>query len=986
MCLAMLVTLGVAGHCQEGPFRKGDKICFVGNSITFNGGFLHEIRAFYATRYPGQRLTILNQGIGGNVAAAVLARMDSDIVVHHPDWCILKLGMNDVQRELYGKAAENIPGVVQKRKAALDLFRKNYEQIIRIFLQHQIKVILQTPTVYDETAVMANEPFTGRNGALRQCAEYVKAFGKKYHLPVVDYWSVLDSITHRVQAVDSTATIIGPDRVHPGPVGHFIMAATFLKEMKMQRAVSVVELRAGSVDMRQVGEGQVGRRRVGEGQVGRRQVGVKSDEGSVVRAEHAVVSDVHMGRQGGSWKCLEASLPFPVGRDAEPALGLIPFQQDLNEESLQVRGLEAGHYVLTIDGVEAGRFSSVELGQGIGLSRNASTPQYQQSRQVLRLLQNYYALEGKVRWTEALAVGRVGASKLRDPGAMERYFDQAIQALNDTSAAYKNMRAMKEQYMEEVRKVPASGRRMEEIMDSVYLINKPVVHRYELVSESSSLLFEPGATDVSVVMSSFNDARAFRIRNGLPELFKKVQAGKPLVIAYIGGSVTQMDNKYRNQSARWIRDLWPNNKIQFINAGVAGTGMDLGACRIGEQVLRFKPDLIFIEFAVNGAYLPGLEGMIRKIRRHDPSTGICILNGIFSGQSQFYIRGEIPANIRGMDSVAEYYGLPSIHMGLEPSLLEAQGKLVFKGTSVKKGDTMVFSDGIHPTEWGGYIYAGAIVRGLRLMGGGGIMGGGVKEVGSAEGVKGEVKEKENIDGVKSGSKEVESAGEMKGGSKDTNNMVGTNGELKGVESKRGMKVGSKVKENMMGIKGGLKGKEIGDRVKNDSLPTALFFDNWEDAQMLSPDQVQFSEGWVRMDLATDSNLAKFKPWFPYVMKSGQAGATCSFDFRGTRIGLFDIGGPEVGQLEVRVDGKSLKPLNRFNHWCNNRYRGQYDLVELAPGQHHVEFIVSKEVPDKKAILGNGQSADIVAHPGKYDHSVIYLGKILIKGTMGIHSF
>jgi hypothetical protein len=172
-----------------------------------------------------------------------------------------------------------------------------------------------------------------------------------------------------------------------------------------------------------------------------------------------------------------------------------------------------------------------------------------------------------------------------------------------------------------------------------------------------------------------------------------------------------------------------------------------------------------------------------------------------------------------------------------------------------------------------------------------------------------------------------------------------------------------------------------DASSSDLLPVPLIADNWEDAQMLSPDAVHFGPGWTRMDLRTDSNLRKFASWFPFVMRGEPAGARCYFDFTGTCVGLFDIGGPEAGQLDVVVDGRPLQSLNRFNHWCNNRYRGQYDLITLPAGRHHVELIVSKDIPDKAAILGKAQSADITAHPWKYDRHVIYLGKVLIRGNI-----
>lgn len=407
---------------------------------------------------------------------------------------------------------------------------------------------------------------------------------------------------------------------------------------------------------------------------------------------------------------------------------------------------------------------------------------------------------------------------------------------------------------------------------------------------ASPLLFEPAAVVNEPDPSSFFDERELKGRVGMPDFFRKAAAGKPLTVAFIGGSVTQMENKYRNQTARYIKRLLPLNKIRFVNAGVAGSGTDLGACRLQEHVLDYKPDLVFVEFAVNGSFLPGMEGIIRKIKRYDASIDICLLYSIMTGQSERYAKGSLPDNIVQLETVAEYYQVPSIHMGIEPSSLEAAGQLLFKPDANAPAGKPVFSDGIHPTEYGGYMYASAIYRSL-----------------------------------------------------------------------------NKLKQAAM--------------VSKSALPAAMITDNWEDAQMLTAGQVTFSEGWTKTATAQDANLKQFTPWFPVVMQSDKPGAYFSFSFTGNTIGVFDIGGPEAGQLDIIVDGKKLKPLNRFNSWCNNRYRGQFDFIQVGAGTHQVMCLVSADKPDKKTILGPSRSADIIANPGKYDRSVIYLGRILIRGKL-----
>lgn len=428
---------------------------------------------------------------------------------------------------------------------------------------------------------------------------------------------------------------------------------------------------------------------------------------------------------------------------------------------------------------------------------------------------------------------------------------------------------------------------------------------------SSPLLFTvPDDEYPPVVHDSFFHEKECTIRSGIPNFLYKAKNGKEITVAFIGGSITQSRDSYRMQTARYIQNRFPKATFKWVNAGVSGTGTDLGAFRIREQVLQYQPDLIFIEFAVNGAYQPGMEGMIRQVIKTNPYTDICLIYTIQNGQPQIYQRGEVPQNIQGLERIAEYYGLPSIHLGMEPAALEAQDKLVWKGTTQQAGDRILFSrDGIHPAKDGGDLYAAAIARAV-------------------------------------------------------------------------------------------------DKMEDMSIPQAhtlsvpLITDAWDEAGMYDPQEIAaFDKNWTKL-VTKQSVLKKFQGWFDTIMTADQPGASLTFFFEGDQFGIFDIGGPEVGQLSVWIDDKPVgvtmiseqgyrlweiggsdadTTLNRFNQYCNNRYRGQYDVIQLKPGKHKVTLKISPIKADKRGILGINQLKDITGNPGKYDQSAIYLGKILLRG-------
>jgi lysophospholipase L1-like esterase len=433
---------------------------------------------------------------------------------------------------------------------------------------------------------------------------------------------------------------------------------------------------------------------------------------------------------------------------------------------------------------------------------------------------------------------------------------------------------------------------------------------------ASPVYFDFLSSEVPLVQpGNFHNVLECQVRSGIPNFIEKVNSGKDVVVAFIGGSITQSHFGYRLQTANYLRNRYPKARFKWINAGVSGTGTELGAFRIQEQVLQHRPDLIFIEFAVNGAYPDGMEGMIRQAIRQDPSVDICLLYTILTGQTSFYQKNELPDNIKGLERVAAYYSLPSVQLGMEAAALEASGKLIWKaGSEQHPGKIMFAEDGIHPATAGGNLYAAAIARSLAKL-------------------------------------------------------------------------------------------ETQQEVKKRPLPLPLITASWDQATMLEPARIaRFSKGWQPMATHQNPGLKKFEGWFADVFTASAPGASFSFRFSGDMVGVFDIGGPEVGQLEWIIDGKPVQlkrdkqgsfiyyraqttdsigatPLNRFNAYCNNRYRGQFDVIELPYGAHQVEVRVSGQKADKEQILPIDKRDDINYHPQKYDQSVIYLGRILIRGTL-----
>jgi lysophospholipase L1-like esterase len=209
-----------------------------------------------------------------------------------------------------------------------------------------------------------------------------------------------------------------------------------------------------------------------------------------------------------------------------------------------------------------------------------------------------------------------------------------------------------------------------------------------------------------------------RPRGGLPAFLAKARAGGELKVAFLGGSITAAPG-WRVLSLERLRREFPRATFAEINAAIGGTGSDLGAFRVGHDVLAHRPDLVFVEFAVNDAggqperVMATMEGIVRQVRRADPATDICFVYTLSEPLLTDLARGDCPRAAAAMEAVADHYAIPSLHFGVDVARRIADKTLIFKGEKPETPDSaavpMVFStDGVHPLVETGHALYGEI--------------------------------------------------------------------------------------------------------------------------------------------------------------------------------------------------------------------------------------------------------------------------------------
>ncbi|MCA9139988.1 MAG: SGNH/GDSL hydrolase family protein [Planctomycetales bacterium] len=176
-------------------------------------------------------------------------------------------------------------------------------------------------------------------------------------------------------------------------------------------------------------------------------------------------------------------------------------------------------------------------------------------------------------------------------------------------------------------------------------------------------------------------------------------------VAFIGGSITEM-NGYRPMVMESLQKRFPKTEFEFINAGISSTCSHTGAFRLVNDVLNAKPDLLFIEFAVNDdqdaahSYedaLRGMEGVIRSARTTLPDMDLVVTHFVNLSMLETVQSGGKPTSIRAHETVAEHYGVSTCNVAVELADQIATGKMTWQ-----------IYGGVHPKPAGNRIAADLI--------------------------------------------------------------------------------------------------------------------------------------------------------------------------------------------------------------------------------------------------------------------------------------
>ena len=434
-------------------FNEGERVVFLGNSITDGGHYHSFIWLYYMTRYPDRNIHVLNAGVGGNTVLDLYKRLDGDVFSKNPTTLVVTFGMNDS-----GYFEYNGDNGAEFGEAKYQETHENFKLMEgRLKGLSATKIVMMGGSPYDGSAeIEDNTALKGKNEVMQRIVAFQKKSAEENNWEFLDLNEPMTAINRKYQENDPGFTICGLDRIHPENDGHMVMAYLFLKEQGLTGNV-VADFE------------------------------VNASKRSVVRSENCEISNIRGNKESLSFDYLAYSLPYPLDtiprgwnakKSQADAMEYIPFMEEMNREEIKVTDLAKGDYKMFIDGEEIGTWSSDALSNGVNLEAETRTPQYQQALSIMHLNEIRWEIERNFRDYAWIQFGF-----FQERGLLFANNRASLEAVDKETANNLWLRIHRDNYARMMHQSFRETRQaeMDMLISKIYEINQPVKRKITLV-------------------------------------------------------------------------------------------------------------------------------------------------------------------------------------------------------------------------------------------------------------------------------------------------------------------------------------------------------------------------------------------------------------------------------------------------------------------------------------------------------------------------
>ena len=217
LCLAVVVlSLAAVTACAETPPPKGQRIVFLGDSITQAGvrpkGYVTLVKSALADRPTHKDTEVIGAGISGNKVPDLQRRLDRDVLAKKPTLVVIFIGINDVWH------GEKDPA----RGTPKDKYEAGLRDLIGKIKEAGANVVLCTPTVIGE---QKTNPLDGK---LDEYAEVSRQVAKDTGATLCDLRKAFVDHLAKNNRDDKDRGILTSDGVHLNDAGNRLVADTIL--------------------------------------------------------------------------------------------------------------------------------------------------------------------------------------------------------------------------------------------------------------------------------------------------------------------------------------------------------------------------------------------------------------------------------------------------------------------------------------------------------------------------------------------------------------------------------------------------------------------------------------------------------------------------------------------------------------------------------------------------------------------------------------
>ena len=215
---ALAIGALVLTGCSRSILREGDRIIFLGDSITAlgndPGGYVSIVRDSLTARHPALGLEIIGAGISGNKVPDLQARLQRDVLDLHPTMVFIYIGINDVWHSL-----EPIGGT------PVEVYKAGLKEIIGNLQGAGVRVFLCTPTVIGERHDGAN----ALDPMLEDYAAISRQVAGETGASLVDLRQAFITYLQDHNPANDESGILTYDSVHLSPAGNRLVAQQVLR-------------------------------------------------------------------------------------------------------------------------------------------------------------------------------------------------------------------------------------------------------------------------------------------------------------------------------------------------------------------------------------------------------------------------------------------------------------------------------------------------------------------------------------------------------------------------------------------------------------------------------------------------------------------------------------------------------------------------------------------------------------------------------------